>query len=200
MKNITFIGDLHGQYGKQYSDFVLNATNQSIQIGDFGLEKYHTEYAKYSSITHSNHKILFGNHDWYPNLNYAYSLGNYGYLPELNAFYVRGAFSVDYKLRYSGIDWFSNEELSYSELYDCLDLYESIKPDVIISHDCPTIVRNAKYGIYDYTQTSVALQQMFDIHKPKLWIYGHHHISDKFNLSNVEFKALGINEYWSISL
>lgn len=198
MKTITVIGDMHGQNWDEYVQFIsLNA--YSIQIGDFGLEKMHQSYLRFNDIMHKQHKILFGNHDWYPNLNCEYSLGNFGTLFDNKIFYIRGANSIDKHLRYSGIDWFENEQLSYTEMQSAIDLYETVKPEIVISHTCPQIVKESQFGFYDKSFTELALNEMFGIHNPRLWIFGHFHQSKVFKLCNTTFKSLGINEYYSIN-
>jgi hypothetical protein len=208
MSNITFIGDLHGEISayNKYIQFMFDApiTNalQSIQVGDFGLDFVHNHYAGFGEIAHTQHKVLFGNHDWYPNLHCRYSLGDYGQLSNFeNVFFVRGAMSIDKRLRHEGINYFAQEQLTYAQMQNAIDLYAKVKPSIVISHTCPSIVKETQFGLYGYENiTESGLNEMFGIHAPDLWIFGHMHQSKQFNFWGTEFKCLGIEEYWTIDL
>lgn len=136
-RQLMLIGDVHGKY-YEYHELIKIAEQKnikSIQLGDFGFEIEHIWHR--NNINSTNHKILFGNHDFYPFIDLPHSLGNFGYLEEYGIFYIRGANSIDKYRRTIGLDWFSNEELSWEEANQCLELYEKIKPNIVISHDCP---------------------------------------------------------------
>jgi predicted phosphohydrolase len=141
----------------------------------------------------SKHKILKGNHDSYHQY-YSGDLGDYGTF-ELNGikgFFIRGAFSVDSarRIRHEQLTgekiWWLEEQLSIPKLREAVDLYKKIKPDFMLSHAAPTKwLRKvgskkvlAGFGFdpetFD-TNTQAALQECFEYHKPKLWIYGHIH-------------------------
>ncbi len=118
------------------------------------------------------------------------SLGNYSHFPEGNIFTVRGAFSIDRIYRVAGIDWFENEELTYQEGLECFDEYVQIKPEIVISHDCPESIRQTFFGIFEKSNTSNLLQAMFREHRPKLWIFGHHHKHRDSNIFGTRFICL----------
>lgn len=48
----------------------------------------------------------------------------------------------------------------------------------------------AKMGCVN-TRTSQALQQMFEVHQPKYWIFGHYHLTCSFVERGTEFQCLG---------
>lgn len=104
--------------------------------------------------------------------------------------------SIDKHLRTPGIDWWEEEELSIPEFYQVLDNYESIKPNIIISHDCPTEVFNIK----DTSRTRQFMDTMLEIHRPKLWIFGHHHMSINKNVNNTNYICLNELETYIIKI
>lgn len=194
MKKLMLIGDVHG-YVERYNDLLNNAfvegINDSIQLGDFGFQKQHDWFIE--NIHVGNHKILFGNHDYYPYLDKPYSLGNFGYLEEYDLFYIRGAWSIDYKHRILGRDLFENEELNVKESNECIKLYEKVKPGRVISHDCPLMIYPqvlTNTGKIANRPTPRLLNELFKIHEPKEWYFGHHHNSIIIYIKDTKFQCL----------
>lgn len=69
--------------------------------------------------------------------------------------------------------------VSTIELYKAIDLYEKEKPEIVISH-CPPIELipfTSTFNVVIESSTSKALSEMFKIHQPKEWIFGHMHKS-----------------------
>ena len=182
MKLIKVIGDIHGNVN------ILPLNDSFIQLGDFGFLKAH-EWAKIN--LKDNQKVLFGNHDDYRYLKEEYSLGNFGTYENIG--YIRGADSIDKYGRLVGVDWFKEEELNYSESYDCLDYFKSHKPDIIISHDCPQFLVN-----FASSNTRLLLEEVYNLVKPKLWIYGHHHVHTDTVIYGTRFVCLNIEESFTI--
>jgi predicted phosphodiesterase len=178
---VLLIGDVHGKL-KQYSDLVKNH-EESIVLGDFGFKH---EYD--NKPTDNNHKILFGNHDYYPYINKDYSLGDYGVYNDM--FYIRGAFSIDWMYRVYGRDLFENEELSYEQFNNVINYYSKVKPEIVISHEAPNSIVRDWFGYKDRNITKQGLQAILEIHKPKLWVFGHHHKSIKRMVGSTEFICL----------
>lgn len=191
---LRIIGDLHRSRAVYRA--MLFQCEYSIQIGDFDFSYDWLEEGSIP-VNVKRHRFLTGNHD---NMDTApqspYYLGDYGVhaIPEFgDIFYVRGAFSVDYRRRREFScgkghpkNWWANEQLSVPELTKALELYESVKPDFVISHECPVDV--VKYvtdpmllhnlGFKEgtvITNTNTALQAMHDVHKPKVHCFGHYH-------------------------
>lgn len=188
MQNILLIGDVHTKIEDYYSILKENSKLSSIQLGDFGFKKEHENLL--NNIDTKNHKILFGNHDYYPMIDSSYSLGHFGIYQ--NIFYIRGAYSIDKVCRKEGIDWFPNEELTYKQCVEAFDLYCKIKPEIVISHDCPDFIRSSLFDIpyQEGSITSQLLEQMFDFNKPKAWYFGHHHYSITDNIKKCKFQCL----------
>ena len=139
------------------------------------------------------HSLFGGNHDNYdvigdcPN-----NLGDYGEvtLGGVTLFYVRGAWSIDHAMRIQGRDWWPEEELSYRQCQEVLGMYQELKPELIITHECPAEVTEAMGFNLIRTRTGELLQQMFDQHKPREWFFGHYHIDWKQTVKGTQFQCL----------
>ena len=187
-----FIGDVHGKWDEYFN--LISKMDQSIQVGDFGFG-----FKKDPSAWDINHRFMRGNHDSplacraHPNY-----LGDYGVTKD-NIFFVSGAHSIDYKWRmsvqhlYPNPIWWEDEEIAETEFKKILKLYKSTKPEIVVTHDCPSKIRNIiiKGGSPHHNRTSDnLLSSMFEIHSPALWVFGHYHISFKAMLDETLFICL----------
>jgi hypothetical protein len=190
--SITLIGDLHGKY-KNYHEIIREKDRHpyTIQLGDFGFN-----YETLKNVDYTKHKIIGGNHDNYSSINDSLNyLGDCGYstLNGINFFYYRGAYSIDRQFRTIGIDWWEQEQVTIDQFMKARELYREIKPDIVLTHDCPDEV---SLRILDRNQrkyenlTGWALQELFNIHQPKMWRFGHYHKSWNMNISGTDFKCL----------
>ena len=182
--NMTFIGDVHGKW-RQYRNITRNL-DYSLQLGDFGFQE-HVYHSKYRDP--ERHKVIFGNHDNTRYLHYPHSMKNHG--EWFGIFCVRGALSIDRQWRIEGVSWWSDEQLEYSEMMRALEDYEKAKPSIMATHDCPALV----YPVFGYTpsklcRTTSFFDNLFEIHKPDVWLFGHHHISTRQNIKGTEFICL----------
>lgn len=192
---IRLIGDVHGKI-EPYKRIIATC-NRSIQLGDMGFAE---DYEQLSDVNPFYHRFVPGNHDDYDHLP-LHATGDYGMTNEM--FYIRGAFSVDQKWRKLGISYWANEELSYTEGHDCILKYEKAKPRIVISHDCPKDVlmlfitnewKNRP------SRTNELLSQLFDIHQPELWVFGHHHRSKTAGFKGTEFRCLDELEFTDVEV
>lgn len=184
---IKFIGDVHGKV-KRYKDKIKKRDfDISIQIGDFGFKNEH-EIMK--SIFKEKNYVLFGNHDYYPALNNEYSVTPSGGMFKGLFFAVRGAFSIDRVVRKENFDWFANEEITNAEAYEIIDRYIEAKPEIVVTHDCPRSIQKEIWDIDNTSITANLLETMFQQHKPKLWIFGHHHESVTKEFEGTTFRCL----------
>lgn len=192
---MLLIGDVHMK-NNRYERIIDSYHGKSIVLGDFGFDTEHKWLLKYKNT--DQHKVLFGNHDYYPLVNENHSLGHWGMYEGL--FFVRGAETpwFDRPRRMAGVDWFDNEELSFSELNDVFNQYTEFKPDIVISHDCPSFLRYSEFDIRQTTRTSETLDAMFDAHKPKYWFFGHFHKSIQVTHAGCQFQCL--NELESVEI
>lgn len=188
---ITLIGDVHGHYD-QY-ERMARKRDYTIQIGDLGFK-----YGCLKNLDPNRHKIIAGNHDNYDVIHeFPHYLGNYGNY-ELNGvkfFFYRGAYSIDQQYRTIGIDWWPQEQNTIETFMEARTLYRETKPKIFISHCCPFSAipyflhpRNA--GRVVNSMTDWALDELWKIHKPELWVFGHYHVSRKIELEGTNFVCL----------
>jgi len=190
--SITLIGDVHGKY-KHYHEIIREKDRHpyTLQIGDFGFR-----YDTLKNVDSTQHLILPGNHDNYNDCyNYSHFLGDYGYtsLNRVKFFYYRGAYSIDRQSRTVGIDWWEDEQVTIDQFMKARELYRIVKPDIVITHDCPDEIgfRLLKPFQRKYENlTGWALQELFNIHQPKIWRFGHWHQSWNMNISGTDFRCL----------
>jgi predicted phosphohydrolase len=202
MKKITLIGDVHEKI-PQYLDICKN-NEFTIQLGDLSYD-----YRFFKDMS-QNHRFIEGNHgNWDSVFKVPNFLGRFGYnsLNGIDFFFVSGGFSLDkaYRVEFerkTGVKtWFENEELSYKEGLECLEFYEEIKPDLVLTHEGPRSItdimfdrNNLKYFGVDpetfTTSTSELLDQMLKIHTPKRWFFGHMHKSRILVKNKCTFQCL----------
>lgn len=185
---MLYIGDVHGHI-EQYLAIIRLETGPSIQLGDMG-----AGFVQVPGVP-IQHKFIRGNHDA-PDICHFHAnyLGDYGYVNAWRTFYLSGAYSPDKDTRTIGVDWWPNEELSYQDLMGALDIYKDVKPQIVVSHDCPLDIAALipkTLGHPDIkSRTGFALQQMFELHQPKHWIFGHYHVSWNTNIKGTQFVCL----------
>lgn len=186
-----FIGDVHGEFDK-YKKIIEKIPN-SIQVGDLGLGFFQKSDKQYKDLIKANpeHKFIRGNHD-NPNVCQEMQtyLGNFGYLNKKDIFFFSGAYSIDKNCRVEGLSWWKNEELNLDQFKKALELYVENKPEIVVSHDCPQSIFLHLFYENDSSQTRRFLDLLFFEHKPKIWIFGHHHISKKILSNKTEFICL----------
>lgn len=199
MNKIVVIGDLHGKT-QQYQKMLRQkyADQRTIQVGDVGIGFKGVGLHEMPL----QHRWFRGNHDnpakCRANKNY---LGDFGYLPEDKLFWLAGAFSIDKDWRIPGVSWWEDEELSYEELASAILLYDQVRPDYVLSHEAPARVgRSMLDGLMGpyfsakteccMSRTAEALQQMFEIHRPKEWVFGHYHVDKSFEINGTLFTCV----------
>jgi hypothetical protein len=190
--SITLIGDVHGKY-KRYHEIIREQDRHpyTIQLGDFGFD-----YSTLDNVDPKNHKFIGGNHDNYDKVIVVpHYLGDFGYttLNDVDFFYYRGAWSIDQIYRTIGIDWWEQEQVNIEGFMKARELYRQIKPDIVLTHDCPESVTPYLLppGSRIFQQnTGWALQELFNIHQPKRWFFGHYHRSWNMNISGTDFRCL----------
>lgn len=190
---MLLIGDVHGKIS-EYKRIVLESgEKESIQIGDMGFD--YSELESLPLNVMESHVFFPGNHENYDKVfESAYCLGRFGYYKShrqnLELFFIGGADSIDKQYRIEGVSWWKNEEMNYTEAQECLDSYETLSPvDVVLSHDCPQFLANELWG-YHPSFTRKLLDGIFQIRKPKLWVFGHHHKSIDMTIDGCRFVCL----------
>ena len=201
--HLRLIGDVHGYWGSYH--LLLRKAHFTVQLGDFGFD-----YATLSTVDPDRHKFLGGNHDNYDEVEkWPHYLGDYGLhcVPGFrDIFFVRGGYSIDSQTggrdggpRIMGLDWWPDdpayrpaEELYMADCYAALEEYSRIRPDFVITHECPTSVipHVTASSRLKPTRTNQLLERMLDVHQPRRWVFGHYHRSWQRVIGRTHFTCL----------
>lgn len=202
---LRLVGDVHSKHLPIIQVMqTCHLYDLTIQIGDFGVGFGAEAYLPL--IDHNKFKVLHGNHDNYNMLaTYPHNLGRFGVqkFGDSKIFWVAGAWSIDSKGRTPGLSWWPEEELGWDEAEQCLTLWESVCKDVdlVISHDGPpNATRFIKNEFPIETWTGRLLWEMYKIHNPPMWRFGHWHSKWSKQLGSTSFRCLDINEEEEIEL
>jgi hypothetical protein len=189
---LTLVGDVHSNI----ADYVrlVRDSAYSIQLGDLGFD-----YSLLEQLDPARHRFLPGNHDNYAALP-PHALGDFGVwkVPDAepeglsgDVFFVRGAWSIDRLSRTENVNWFAEEELSDEQFAQVIALYAELKPDCVISHDCPSSLLRYVMNFGSPSRTNGNLQRMLEIHRPKRWFFAHHHFTWSKQIDDTLFFCLG---------
>lgn len=211
---VTFIGDVHGktdQYQKKLRQRFVG--QRTFQLGDMGIGFSGTPGLHKDIMGGGIHHWIRGNHDdpaKCEQLRDRGYIGDYGYCSDIGLFFLGGAFSIDYAWRIPGRSWWVDEELSYPQLAAAVNFYIECKPKYVATHEAPTqaatwMLTQVLGGFRTEklqcgtSRTSVALQQMFDAHQPKEWVFGHYHASKSFEWKGTKFTCVDELDTYTIS-
>lgn len=205
---MILVGDIHGDFDNLVK-IIYSVKDVVVQLGDLGIGFRH-EYVnpayfldqdepyklfKLTDFQYDRKKFVFlrGNHD-NPEMcrkhhNY---LGEFGVFKKV--FYISGAWSIDKVYRKEGLDWWPDEELNMKQMYDALEMYTQVKPDIVISHDCPSSVSQLIHLDSITTRTGQLMDSMLREHQPQRWFFAHHHTSWFRKVDKTEFKCLNCYE------
>jgi predicted phosphodiesterase len=201
------VGDAHGKLGLMQQKLLrLDMSKPVVHLGDLGFD-----YSQLHLMPGNPFRFFSGNHDNFNTYHECkYALGDFGpiTLTDHNMFFVRGGLSIDKKYRTIGHDWFAEEELTYTQMDECFDLYIKQKPDIVLSHECPQSVIpmvsqfsdqyiTENFGCTLPSRTSVFLERLFEAHQPKFWCFGHFHRSKDF-VYKTHFKCLAELEIFDL--
>ena len=186
---MRIIGDVHGNYDEYLA--IVKDCQESIQVGDMGFD--------YNPIRHiaEHHKFIGGNHDNYDEIcTSPNNLGNFGIYKGIG--FIRGAKTIDRYHRILGITRWDEEELNYIQGIECVEFFEKHKPETIVSHDCPQFVTALMGKNIEFSTTRKLLNEIYELVKPKHWLYGHHHKNFQIKHENTIFQCVGILQYVDI--
>jgi len=191
---VRFIGDVHGKFDAYLA--LIEGVDKSIQLGDMGIG-FGKEFPL-TKISANCHGFIRGNHDNPKECEKLFPLWIRDGTFYEGVFCLGGAWSIDfeYRQRYEEATgrkiWWPNEEVSVPKLQKIIDYYEEEKPEVVATHDCPTIMAHEikSQHEWDKSKTRQALDRMFEIHKPKLWVFGHHHLNLLRDIEGTRFICL----------
>lgn len=188
---MKFIGDSHGKELPQTTEIIYHVGDCNIGFGSI------------PKVIPFNYKFICGNHDnrFEAKKSYTNYLGHFGYIDELSMFFLSGGYSRDNKDRIEGYNWWPYEQLDYEEGYNALDLYEIVHPKIVLSHEAPFSVLPELFDFFpESTRTNILLDNMLWINKPKLWVFGHYHISVDRVINGTRFVCLNELEMKDLNL
>lgn len=200
MNRLRVIGDVHGQLDgeelatpgrRPYSELIADVA-YSVQVGDMGDAETYEQLG--ILVDPVRHRFVPGNHDHYDCLP-AHSLGDFGEvtLGGVSFFFIRGAASVDREklitlgARLGRTLWFEGEELTEGEMRAAEVAYRQCSPAIVVSHDGPTEAAQAAFreafrhrwcpplSSFVRSRTNRFLDRLLALHRPRLWLFGHHH-------------------------
>jgi hypothetical protein len=197
---MLLIGDVHGLWTQYAHILDVVRPDRSVQLGDFGIG-FANEDPEALAHVHEvmdtrggSNRYIRGNHDnpqaceadprWIPDATVDEQYG---------IFYMGGALSIDREWRISGRSWWPDEELSHSELFDAMDVYEQTKPRIVFTHECPEDVVPYLFNWYKRelpSRTRQALGSMWSIHQPELHVFGHWHSHIDVTIGRTRFVCL----------
>jgi hypothetical protein len=208
------VGDVHGKFDRYKK--IIAECDRSIQVGDLGVGFRHTQGPRVGEIygnpphyamVRGDHRFIRGNHD-----SPIECKKHSQFIPdgtvENDVMYIGGALSIDRAWRIEGYSYWSDEEASVEELNRFVDIYATVKPRVMITHECPESVAEI-IGARFYrkklepefaSRTRQALQAMFEIHQPELHVFGHWHHSFDEVINGTRFICLSELEYRDVEL
>ncbi len=203
----VFIGDVHGRYDK-YKAIIREYPN-TIQVGDMGVGfrrwphgELSTDNPPHAEMVKANAQFIRGNHD-----NPAECRRHSQYIPDgkvhNDMMFIGGGYSVDWRARMEDFSWWKDEQLSQAEMNTIIDIYISAKPRLMVTHECPTTAALAiphSHHWDDRSRTEQFLQALWEIHKPKIWVHGHHHISVDHVINGTRFVCLAELEVKDIKI
>lgn len=188
---IRFIGDVHGHF-EEYNELIRIAC-PTIQVGDLGVGFGGERKLKMAP----KDRFINGNHD-----NPTLCRDHPNFIAPTDSYHgvyaVGGGYSIDKHIRTPGLDWWPDEELSYATLCEVIDDYECNKPSTVVTHEPPAFLARSlcdaigSRTVYPSSRTSMAFQKMFELHVPKLWVFGHWHTSWRAEISGCQFICLDI--------
>ena len=199
---VKFIGDVHGLFARY--EKIIKEHPDTIQVGDMGVgfrRWPHGEWEAnppYDKMVHSRARFIRGNHD-NPFICAHHSQcikdGHVEKFPDGRVvMFIGGALSIDKDYRIEDYSWWPEEELSQKCMWEIAKRYEDVRPDVMVTHDIPVAaIQNLlpiSHHLWDSSRTQQFLQALWNTHKPKLWVHGHHHISSDKVLEGTRFVCL----------
>lgn len=186
---MRYIGDVHGKMDEYLE--IINGCEESIQVGDFGVG-----FVPVPQVP-NKHRFIRGNHDSPGLCRLEDNWIEDGIYDGIHLF-IGGAYSIDQSSRIPGISWWADEELGWEELNRIIDTVPVNNPRIIVSHDAPKYITNQLFPFARYasgSRTQNALDAIFEIHKPEIWIVGHWHSSHDVVIDGTRFIFLNELEY-----
>lgn len=209
---LRIIGDVHGKFDSYLK--IARGVEYTLCLGDFGFrDSWNKLY--YSGLAPDSNKVLAGNHDCYDSApNSSFYLGDFGEatIGGVSIFFIRGGISIDRTYREAERingrprTWWSQEELNFAQMLECMKLYRKVKPSIVVSHVpaasfssvmCPDDKILRDFGFHNGFKEATQLlgDELLKIHRPKFWYSGHFHKSFRYEIGGTTFVGLAELEY-----
>jgi hypothetical protein len=206
--NILYIGDSHANFGN-FRKVAFDAIeafegeiHRIVSVGDFGVwPRWGHQFCAVDlpapvSFIDGNHEDFYSlANDTFPNPTFQASHIKRGTF-DGGVFYMGGATSIDKAQRTLGNDWFEEENISYAEFYNAANVAESNSSEinVMCAHDSvmsayPELLGGNK-GNRTSDPNAEALEQLYTIAKPKVYVHGHHHVARRYKVGSTAFVSL----------
>lgn len=210
------VGDIHGLFNDYKTYAVDSFSGPHIQIGDFGVGFGQSDYWHESVDAHmlsTGGRFIRGNHDNPAQCRQMSSWIADGTVED-DVMFIGGAWSIDNPVappgwyrRTAGSDWWFDEECSDAQFESMLETYKSVKPRVLITHDCPHRIATEMFWGSGYlsgprysTRTGDFFQTLIELHQPQHWYFGHWHKTMQYKSGNTTFQCIGILDYVDVEL
>lgn len=195
-----FIGDVHGKY-TQYKRIIKEHQN-TIQVGDMGVGFIRwpngdaISNPPFDQMVATNARFIRGNHD-NPAVCYNHMQCIRDGTIEDGMMFIGGADSIDKAYRVEGYSWWPDEELSRQELDNMVTKYAQARPEIMVTHDAPQNIAVMIHATLiqlkvpmTVTRTRDTFEQMLAIHRPRIWVFGHWHVSLDYLSEGTRFVCL----------
>lgn len=189
------IGDAHLATDEEFDRFIHEVGTSGYCVGDFS-----DKPRMWDRLRETDIMVIPGNHDpsrlydGHPNVIEGMSVFKKKNLlgHELKIMTLSGAKTPDW----AKTERYPDEELTQDDLDIAIELYESMAPDVMITHCSPGFMGPAQMeeGFVEDSRTVRAMEEMWKLHQPKYWFFGHYHYFKQFSVGNCQCCALDI---WS---
>lgn len=222
-----YSGDLHGRIddlGSILQFAEAHKISAVIQVGDFGLgfpdkcwNPFFEKRARQQKWTvpiytcAGNHD----NHDWldqlvveqgYPDKVEIYPGGGLYFVPRgqvleidgVSHLFLGGAESTDRHVRVEGVSWWAREEPNAQEFDKFFEALENQKPNTVITHEAPLRIKIDRVRRnQSYTPNMLEKALKLSEHQPSNWLFGHHHILDRWKIEKTKFFGCGLHgQFW----
>lgn len=217
---ITFIGDVHGKTPQLERLLDVEKGGLSFQVGDMGLgfkgvklRERDTKYFQFIRGNHDSpaaceaHPNYAGDYTYYPETG-LYALGGAWSIDwewrvegvswwrdeELSAEELNRALDLYVKTKPKYVVTHEAPTIvAYNMLYSLI-----LPPATQYDKDNPCYIPDKGPAYKEYknkvgfanTRTSQVLQQMFDVHQPREWIFGHYHLDKSFEINGTKFTCV----------
>ena len=193
---LALVGDLHGNTDALYR--ARETGHTIIQVGDvgFGFRPTGVFDEAFGEVA----TCIRGNHDD-PAIaaSRPYCRPDGSYDDALDAFFLGGAWSIDWHMRTPGVSWWPEEQVSSKDMPGIQAAYLAARPSLVVTHDAPgvaTYLGLMRGGVipgntHYLTDTGEFLQDLFEVHQPRHWVFGHYHRSTSFTLNGTTFHCVG---------